>query len=46
MRRFKILAQIILLVLSVINFALAAPVLVRGIREVRVDVVDVAENIL
>ncbi|KAF8490341.1 hypothetical protein F5888DRAFT_1128112 [Russula emetica] len=42
MQRHKIVARIILIILSVINFALAAP-LVRGIREVRVDVVDVAE---
>jgi hypothetical protein len=33
MRRHKIVVQIILLILSVINFALAAPVSVRGIAE-------------
>jgi hypothetical protein len=33
MRRHKIVIQIILLILSVINFALAAPVSVRGIAE-------------
>jgi hypothetical protein len=44
MNRHKIIARIILLILSVINFALAAP-LVREIREVRVDVVDVAEDV-
>ncbi|KAF8490314.1 hypothetical protein F5888DRAFT_1892540 [Russula emetica] len=46
MQRHRIFARIILLlILSVINFALAAPVLVRGIREVRVDVMDVAEDV-
>jgi hypothetical protein len=33
MRRHKIVIQIILLILSVINFALAAPVSIRGIAE-------------
>jgi hypothetical protein len=45
MQRHKIVAHIILLILSVIKFALAAPVLERGIREVRVDVVDVAKDV-
>ncbi len=45
MKRQKIIARIVLLILSVINLALAAPVLVRGIREVRVDVVDAAEDV-
>jgi hypothetical protein len=45
MQRHKIVAPIVLLILSVINFALTAPVsLERGIREVRMDVVDVAED--
>jgi hypothetical protein len=34
----------IFLILSIINFALAAPVLVRGVREMHVNVVDVAED--
>src|SRR6266849_4642471 len=42
MQRHKIIARIVLLILSVINLALAAPVLVRGIR---VDVVDVAKDV-
>ena len=45
MKRYKIVARIILLILPFINFALGAPALVRGIREVRVDVVDVAEDV-
>ena len=44
MKRHKIVAQIALLILSVINFALAAP-LVRGLREVRVNLGDVAEGV-
>ncbi|KAI0272964.1 hypothetical protein BGY98DRAFT_146548 [Russula aff. rugulosa BPL654] len=42
MQRHKKVARIILLILSVINFTLAAPVSARGTREVRV--VDVAED--
>ncbi|KAI0279898.1 hypothetical protein BGY98DRAFT_932911 [Russula aff. rugulosa BPL654] len=45
MQRHKIVAHIILLILSVIKFALTAPVLERGIREVRVDVLDVAKDV-
>ncbi|KAI0279905.1 hypothetical protein BGY98DRAFT_383452 [Russula aff. rugulosa BPL654] len=45
MQRHKIVAWIILLILSVINFVLGTPVLERGIREVRVDAVDVAEDV-
>ena len=44
MRQRKTVALIALLFLSVINFALAAPLVVRGIREVSVDLVDVAED--
>src|SRR6266849_4002990 len=44
MQRHKKIAWIVLLILFVINLALAAPVLVRGIREVPVNVVDVAED--
>ena len=42
MQRHKKVARIILLILSVINFTLAAPVSAQGTREVRV--VDVAED--
>jgi hypothetical protein len=45
MQGHKIVAPIILLILSVINFAHAAPALVRRTREVRVDVVDVAGGV-
>ncbi|KAI0279900.1 hypothetical protein BGY98DRAFT_932913 [Russula aff. rugulosa BPL654] len=47
MQRHKIVAHIILLILSTIKFVLAAPVLERGIREkfVRVDVLDVAKDV-
>jgi hypothetical protein len=34
----------ILLILSIVNFALAAPVAVRDIHEVRVDMVGVSKN--
>ena len=44
MKQHKIVAQI-LVILSVFNYALAAPVLARGIREVRVNVVDVTEDV-
>jgi hypothetical protein len=44
MQRRKIVARIILLIISVINFALAAPVLERGILDVRVDQGDVAKD--
>jgi hypothetical protein len=46
MRRQKIVPRIILLILSAINFALAAPVLAREIPEVRVrvHVLDEAED--
>ena len=40
MQRYKIVARIILIILSVINFTLAAPVSVQGIR-----VVDVARDV-
>src|SRR5712672_887906 len=40
MQRHKIAARFTLLILSFINFAFAAPILVRGIREVRVDVAE------
>jgi hypothetical protein len=46
MQRHKMVAQIILLILSVVNFVLAAPVLKRRIHEVRVDVVDIAKDML
>ena len=46
MKQHKIAPRIILLILSVINFALAAPIsLERGTREVRTDVVDTAEDV-
>jgi hypothetical protein len=45
MQRHKIVARVILLILSIIHFALAAPVSIRRIREVRTDVVDVAEDV-
>jgi hypothetical protein len=45
MQRYKIVAHIILLILSANKFVLAAPVLERGIREVRVDVLDVAKDV-
>jgi hypothetical protein len=44
MQRHKIVAQIILLILSAINFVLAAPVLERRIHEVRIDVVNIAKD--
>jgi hypothetical protein len=44
MRWHKIVAHIVLLILSVINLASAAPLLVQEIHEVRVDVVDVPKN--
>ena len=44
MQRHKIVARIILLILSVISFALAAPLLERGIREVPIDEGDVAKD--
>ena len=40
MQRHKIVARIILLMLSIINLALAAPVLTRGLRKVPVDVAE------
>src|SRR5258708_6287887 len=43
MRRYKTVAHI-LLTLSAINFAFAAPVALRGIHEVRVDVVDPSKD--
>ncbi len=43
MRRY-VIASRILLILFVVNFALAAPVAVRGIHEVRVDMTDVTEG--
>src|SRR6266849_2039416 len=42
MQRHKMVARIVLLILSVISFALAAPVLVRGTRE---DMVDIAGDV-
>ena len=45
MQRHKIVAPIILLILHVIDFALAAPVLERGVLEVRVDEGDVAKDV-
>ncbi len=44
MQRHKIVAHIVLLILSVINLASTAPLSVREIHEVRVDVVDVAKD--
>ncbi|KAF8494566.1 hypothetical protein F5888DRAFT_1805313 [Russula emetica] len=43
MRRYMTFAQIFL-ILSIINFARAAPVVVRRVHEVHVNVVDVAED--
>ena len=43
MRRYMTFARIFL-ILSIINFARAAPVVVRGVHEVHVNVVDVAED--
>jgi hypothetical protein len=43
MQRHKVVVRIILLVLSVINFVLAAPVLEHGIR---VDLVDVGKDVI
>ncbi len=45
MRRHKIVARIIRLIRSAVNFALAALVLVLEIPEVRVDVLDEAEDL-
>ncbi|KAI0279899.1 hypothetical protein BGY98DRAFT_383412 [Russula aff. rugulosa BPL654] len=44
MQRYKIVAHI-LLIPSAIKFILAAPVLERGIREVHVDVLGIANNV-
>jgi hypothetical protein len=43
MRQYLIVSWIHL-ILSVINFALAAPLVIRERREVRIDVVDVAKD--
>ena len=46
MQRHKIVARVILLILSIINLTLAAPVFLRGIHEVRIDVADYATTAL